>query len=84
MALSNRRRKNTTSRSLGAQIRRGLLGGVLAFLLLALGGIVATALVYFWVAPSLPSLALLRNIELQAPLRIYSRHGGKKKQNKKK
>jgi penicillin-binding protein 1A len=76
MALSNRRRKNTTSRSLGAQIRRGLLGGVLAFLLLALGGIVATALVYFWVAPSLPSLALLRNIELQAPLRIYSRHGG--------
>ena len=76
MALSNHRPPPPPPRGLGSQLRRGLLGGILAFLLLALVGVVATASVYFWVAPSLPSLALLRNIELQAPLRIYSRHGG--------
>lgn len=76
MALSNRRPHDPPRRELGPQLRRGLLAGALAFLLLAFVGVAATASVYFWVAPSLPSLALLRHIELQAPLRIYSRHGG--------
>jgi penicillin-binding protein 1A len=76
MALSNRRPTAPSKRGLGSQLRRGLVGGLLGFLLLAVLGIVATGSVYLAVAPSLPSLALLHNIELQAPLRIYSRHGG--------
>lgn len=76
MALSNTRRSPVHRRSLLDQLRRGVAIGVAGFVALALAGIALTALVYLWVAPSLPSLALLGNIELQAPLRIYSRHGG--------
>ncbi|WP_303906392.1 penicillin-binding protein 1A [Thiohalomonas denitrificans] len=52
-------------------IRRGLLA---AFVLGLLGvGVVAGA--YLYVAPELPSIEKLKDVQLQVPLRIYSREG---------
>jgi penicillin-binding protein 1A len=46
---------------------------VIAALLLL--GVVVAGSVYLYVAPSLPSVAVLKDIHLQVPLRIYTRDG---------
>jgi len=48
------------------------LGGVL---LLALLGVYAMACSYLYMAPSLPSVEVMRKVELQVPLRVYTRSG---------
>ena len=49
-----------------------LLGGVT---LVALLGCYALACSYVYLVPSLPSLEVMRNVELQVPLRVYTRSG---------
>src|SRR5690625_4414503 len=54
------------------RILRYLLVGVAA---LGLLGVAAVGGVYLYVVPSLPSVAVLKDIHLQVPLRIYTRDG---------
>ncbi len=49
--------------------------GWVAFVLAATLGILVVGGVYLYVAPSLPSVQLLRTIQLQTPLKIYTRDG---------
>src|SRR5699024_7969859 len=51
---------------------------ILGYLLIAVAalgllGVIAVGGVYLYVTPSLPSVAVLKNIHLQVPLRIYTR-----------
>ena len=59
-------------RSSLALIRRALLG-VVALVLL---GVFAFACAFVYISPSLPSVESMRRVELQVPLRVYSRTGG--------
>lgn len=47
----------------------------MAFVLAATLGVLVVGGVYLYVAPSLPSVQLLRTIQLQTPLKIYTRGG---------
>jgi penicillin-binding protein 1A len=53
------------------------VGAVLATLLLLVGGAVLLAglATYYYLAPTLPEVAQLRDVHLQVPLRIYTRDG---------
>lgn len=58
--------------------RRGihlLFWGWVAFILAGCLGSLVLGGVYLYVAPSLPSIQLLRSIQLQTPLKIYTRDG---------
>src|SRR6516225_3470224 len=44
--------------------------------LVTLLGAFALACSYIYLVPSLPSLEVMRNVELQVPLRVYTRSGG--------
>ncbi|MFO1400409.1 MAG: PBP1A family penicillin-binding protein [Steroidobacteraceae bacterium] len=48
---------------------------VLAALLLLLAGLYAIAGSYVYLEPSLPTAAAMRNVEMQVPLRVYTRDG---------
>ena len=48
------------------------LGGVILLTLLAAVGLAGC---YLYLEPSLPSVAAMRNVELQVPLRVYTRDG---------
>lgn len=48
------------------------LGGLAALFLLGIAGILG---VYLWIAPSLPSVEMLRDVHLQEPMRVYARDG---------
>ena len=52
---------------------------LLKLLRLALGAflalIIAVLVIYLYLAPSLPGVAVLRDVELQVPLKVYSRDG---------
>ncbi len=49
--------------------------GWVAFVLAAAFGVLVVGGVYLYVAPSLPSVQLLKTIQLQTPLKIYTRDG---------
>ena len=53
------------------------IGAVLATLVLIVGGAIALAglATYYYLAPTLPEVAQLRDVRLQVPLRIYTRDG---------
>jgi penicillin-binding protein 1A len=76
MATPHRYWVNKHSKHLMMKINRPVLRFVL---LAALGGffslILGIASVYLYLAPSLPSVESLKNIQLQTPLRIYSEDG---------
>lgn len=48
---------------------------IISLFFLALLGIAAIGLVYFYVSPELPDVATLKTVKLQTPLRIYSQDG---------
>lgn len=48
------------------------LGGLAALFLLGVASILG---VYLWIAPSLPSVEMLRDVHLQEPMRVYTRDG---------
>ena len=48
---------------------------VMLTLLLCLGGVVAVAAAYLFLAPGLPATAALRDTRLQSPLSVYTRDG---------
>lgn len=53
-----------------------VLAALGAVLLLVLGGLgLALAATYYYLAPTLPDVATLKDVRLQVPLRIYSRDG---------
>jgi len=45
-------------------------------MLVTLLGAYAFACSYVYLAPSLPSTQAMRNVEMQVPLRVYTRNGG--------
>jgi penicillin-binding protein 1A len=51
----------------------GALGGIVMFITLL--GAYALACSYVYLLPSLPSIESMRNVELQVPLRVYTRSG---------
>ena len=51
----------------------GALGGVILITLL---GAIGLAGCYLYLEPSLPSVTAMRNVEMQVPLRVYTRDGG--------
>lgn len=53
-------------------LRFSLIAGFSAFML----GVFATAAAYLYLAPELPSIESLKDIQLQTPLRVHSRDGG--------
>jgi penicillin-binding protein 1A len=57
------------------RFRRLLRWALLAFAGAALLGVLALGLLYFLIAPKLPDVDALRNVELQEPLYVYARDG---------
>ncbi len=55
--------------------RRILRYSLLTIAALSLAGLVGLVGIYLYVVPSLPSVAVLKDIHLQVPLRIYTRDG---------
>jgi penicillin-binding protein 1A len=53
------------------------LGGLLAALVVAAGGsaVLAGIATYYYLAPTLPDVATLKDVRLQVPLRVFSRDG---------
>src|SRR5688572_6152576 len=58
-----------------SRFRRLLRWALLAFLGAAVLGVLGLGLLYFLIAPKLPDVDQLRNVELQEPLYVYSRDG---------
>lgn len=58
-----------------SRFRRLLRWGLLGCLGAAVLGVLGLALLYFLIAPKLPDVDQLRNVELQEPLYVYSRDG---------
>ena len=58
-----------------SRLRRFLKWLSILALTLALGGIAALAVLYWLVAPGLPSVQTLRNVEYQVPMGVYSADG---------
>lgn len=58
-----------------SRFRRLLRWGIFAFLGAAVLGVLGLGLLYFLIAPKLPDVDQLRNVELQEPLYVYSRDG---------
>ncbi len=54
------------------RLKKIVLGGLFALILLGFGSILG---VYLWVAPSLPSVEMLKDVRLQEPMRVYTRDG---------
>lgn len=48
---------------------------VIAFFSLALLGVISVTAIYFYVLPDLPDVATLKTVQLQTPLKIYSKDG---------
>ena len=59
----------------GRQIGRLFFWGWVVFILAGCLGSLIVGGVYLVVAPSLPSIQLLKTIQLQTPLKIYTRDG---------
>lgn len=55
--------------------RRILRYSLFTFAALSLAGLIGMVGIYLYVVPSLPSVAVLKDIHLQVPLRIYTRDG---------
>ena len=55
--------------------RRLVRYGLVVAALLGLLGVASVAAVYLYVAPSLPAVTVLKDIQLQVPLRVYTRDG---------
>jgi penicillin-binding protein 1A len=49
-----------------------LRSGFIVFLVLPIMGIIATLGIFLWLAPGLPTVATLKEVHLQVPLRVYS------------
>src|SRR5688572_15652626 len=58
-----------------SRFRRLLRWALLAFLGAAVLGVLGLGFLYFLIAPKLPDVDQLRNVELQEPLYVYSRDG---------
>ena len=56
-------------------LRRVLLALAIPLVLLAFGAVLAPIGAYYYLAPTLPDVATLRDMRMQVPLRIYSRDG---------
>jgi penicillin-binding protein 1A len=52
-----------------------LRSGFIVFLVLSIISIIATLGIFLWLAPGLPTVATLKEVHLQVPLRVYSREG---------
>jgi penicillin-binding protein 1A len=52
-----------------------LRSGFIIFLVLSIIGLIATLGIFLWLAPGLPTVATLKEVHLQVPLRVYSREG---------
>jgi penicillin-binding protein 1A len=52
-----------------------LRSGFIVFLVLSIIGIITTLGIFLWLAPGLPTVATLKEVHLQVPLRVYSREG---------
>ena len=57
------------------RLRRLLRWALLAFAGLALLGVLALGTLYYLVAPKLPDVETLRNVEMQEPMYVYARDG---------
>ena len=57
------------------RFRRFLRGALYAFAGITLLGLLALGTLYFIVAPKLPDVETLRNVEMQEPMYVYSRDG---------
>ena len=58
-----------------SRFRRWLRWALLACAGVAVLGVLGLGLLYFLIAPKLPDVDALRNVELQEPLYVYSRDG---------
>ncbi|MCC8364158.1 penicillin-binding protein 1A [Lysobacter sp. A6] len=58
-----------------SRFRRVLRRGLVAFLGAAVLGVLGLGLLWFLIAPKLPDVDQLRNVELQEPLYVYARDG---------
>ena len=56
-------------------LRRLLRWALIAFAALALLGAIALGTLYYLIAPKLPDVETLRNVEMQEPMYVYSRDG---------
>jgi penicillin-binding protein 1A len=52
-----------------------LRSGFIVFFVLSIIGLIATLGIFLWLAPGLPTVATLKEVHLQVPLRVYSREG---------
>jgi penicillin-binding protein 1A len=58
-----------------SRFRRVLRWGLVGFLGAAVLGVLGLGLLYFLIAPKLPDVDQLRNVELQEPMYVYARDG---------
>ncbi len=57
------------------RLRRLLRWALIAFVALALLGAIALGTLYYLIAPKLPDVETLRNVEMQEPMYVYARDG---------
>ncbi|MEA3413637.1 MAG: penicillin-binding protein 1A [Pseudomonadota bacterium] len=51
-------------------------GGFIAFFVLSVIGMIVALGAYLYLAPGMPPVSILKDVQLQVPLRVYSRDGG--------
>src|SRR5690606_2188490 len=70
-----RPRKDMNTQSVKRDYIRWIASAAAGVMLLTLLGAYALACSFVYLAPSLPTVETMRNVELQVPLRIYTRSG---------